>query len=259
MPRLRLIHWNAAEAAARVAALQAAGHRVDYELPEPGTLRGLFADPPEAVVIDLGRLPSHGRDVALGLRGHRATRHVPLVFVGGAPEKVERVRQSLPDAVYTTWAEFEPALAHALANPPQNPVVPRDRLAGYSGTPLPKKLGIKEGTVVALLDAPEGFEATLGELPGGAVVRRGEAEGADLLLWFPASRAVLEAEVRRMETVTGPGGIWICWPKKASGIVSDLSETVVRAAGLENQLVDYKIAAIDSTWSGLKFARRPAR
>ena len=131
-------------------------------------------------------------------------------------------------------------------------------LDGYSGTPLPKKLGIKPGCVLALLGAPDDFELTLGELPDGVEIQRGALDGCDLAIWFPASQGELRARAAEMGQGFGAGGLWIAWPKKASGILSDLSEPMVREVGLANGLVDYKVCAIDATWSGLKFARRKA-
>jgi len=106
------------------------------------------------------------------------------VFVDGETEKVERVKNLLPDAVYTTWSRIRGALKMAIANPPSNPVVPRSLLEAYAGTHLPKKLGIKAGSVVALIGAPKGFEKTLGELPEGAKTRR-RAGGAASMTWAP--------------------------------------------------------------------------
>ena len=132
-------------------------------------------------------------------------------------------------------------------------------MAGYSGTPLTKKLGIKEGHTVALLGAPSGFERTLEELPDGvrfvhAVTRKGTV---DVVLLFAKSRAYLQKSVKKAaDALTPAGGLWIAWPKKASGVATDLSENIVRDAGLRQGLVDYKVCAIDDTWSGLKFARR---
>ncbi len=125
--------------------------------------------------------------------------------------------------------------------------------AGYSGTPLPKKLGIREGSVVALVGAPAGFEEALKPLPAGAKLRRG-AVTCDLLLWFVRSRLELQKNVSRMGALAP--ALWIVWPKKASGVAADVSGTEVREAGLAAGLVDYKICALDSTWSGLKFAKR---
>ena len=178
------------------------------------------------------------------------------MFAGGDPAKVARVRELLPDAVYTDWAGIRTSLAGAMAHPPPNPVVPASNLAGYSGTPLPRKLGIKPGYAVALVGAPEGFERTLGEMPPDVTLRRRAQGRCDLIVWFVGARRDLERRTARYGAKAGAGGLWICWPKKASGVVSDLSERVVREAGLARGLVDYKVAAIDQTWSGLRFARR---
>ncbi|MYD95672.1 MAG: DUF3052 domain-containing protein [Chloroflexi bacterium] len=131
-------------------------------------------------------------------------------------------------------------------------------MAGYSGTPLPRKLGIKTGYAVATPGAPDDFPVTLGELPDDVVLRRRVQGRCDLIVWFVGSRRELRRRVRRYGQKAGPGGLWICWPKKASGVKSDLSERVVRETGLASGLVDYKIAAIDQTWSGLRFTRRKA-
>ena len=193
------------------------------------------------------------------MRQTRATRGIPLVFVDGAPAKVEPIRQLLPDAVYTDWPNIQPALRHAIANPPSQPVVLKSSLAGYSGTPLPRKLGIKPGYAVALPGAPDDFETTLGEFPDRVTFRRRVQGRCDLIVWFVGSRRELRQRVQRYGLRAGPGGLWICWPKKASGVKTDLSEPVVRETGLANGLVDYKIAAIDQTWSGLRFTRRKPR
>ena len=133
------MHWNEAETAERVARLRAAGFDATGELPEPVSfLRRLREEPPAALVIDLGRVPSHGRDLALAIRSRKETRDIPLVFAGGEPGKVEGVRALLPDATFAAWDAIGPALAAAIAAPPASPVVPCSTLAGYSGTPLPK-------------------------------------------------------------------------------------------------------------------------
>ena len=260
MHRVRLIHWNAAGAEKRADKLRAAGYRVDSEpVRGPSSLRELRSHPPDAVVIDLSRLPSQGRDLGLSLRGLTTTRHVPLVFIEGDPEKVARIKQLLPDAVYTTWGRIRGSLKRAIARPPADPVVPESAMAGYSGTPLPKKLGIKPSSVVALVGAPQGFEDTLGELPDGVSLRRGARGRRDLTIWFTRSLKDLERRVERLAALVGDGGLWIAWPKKASGLATDLTQAHVRKAGLARGLVDYKICAIDETWSGLKFSRRKAR
>lgn len=260
MSRVRLIHWNATEAAERAQRLEAAGHRVDHEPFDPAAFKRWKKSPPDAIIVDLERMPSHGRDVAVALRDAKATRLVPLVFAGGQPDKIARVKEALPDATYASWRGIRGALKRAIDNPPKDPLVPGNALAGYSGTPLPKKLGIKPGTRVALAGAPADFEKTLGALPADARVSRRAAPRADLILWFVKSAGELHGRIEKMADLVRDGdGLWIAWPKKSSGVATDVTQDRVRKTGLAHGLVDYKICAIDETWSGLKFARRKKR
>ena len=256
MHRIRLIHWHAATAEERGELLRSEGFEVVDNPLTPAGLRDLRKDPPDAIVIDLSRAPSQGRDMALGLRKHGATRNAPLVFVGGDPEKVSRIKDLLPDATYTTWIGIKAALVDAIAHPPEEPVVPQSAFAAYAGTPLPKKLGIRAGSVVGLLNAPDDFEATLGELPAGVVLRQDSPDPHGVNLWFVWSRKELESRIEEMGAYAAGGGLWIAWPKKASGVVSDLSQAIVRKTGLDSGLVDFKICSIDATWSGLRFSLR---
>ena len=128
--------------------------------------------------------------------------------------------------------------------------------AGYSGTPLPKKLEIKDGTRVATVGAPPDFSKTLGPLPAGARVQRGLAAPRDLTLWFVTSRKQLEGDLRRVMPAKGEGSLWIVWPKKASGMKTDLTEDVLREVILPLGMVDRKVCAIDAPWSGLLFSWR---
>ncbi len=193
MARVRLIHWNEAEAAERGERLRTWGHEVEHEVPSSSSLRDLFDNRLDAVVIDLSRMPSQGRDVAVLLRKREATRSVPIVFVGGEAEKVERTRRVIPDAVYTSWQDIQKDLGTAIAEPLVNPVVPDSAFAGYSGTPLVKKLGIKPGTSVVLVNAPDDFGETLDPLPDGATLNRLVPEASDLVIWFTMSLKDLEA------------------------------------------------------------------
>ena len=128
---------------------------------------------------------------------------------------------------------------------------------GYSGTLLPKKLGVKDGSVVALLGAPADFEDTLGDLPSGVEIRREAFGQADVVLLFANSQAGLMERFPAATDVLAHGGrLWILWPKKASRVATDVGERDVRAYGLARGFVDFKISAIDATWSGLCFARR---
>jgi hypothetical protein len=257
--RIVLIHWKPADAAPDAATLRAAGHRVEISAPQGAVaLRAFRQSTPDLFVIDLTRLPSQGRDVGLFLRQQKATRLVPLIFAGGASDKAARAKETLPDAIYCSWSGIAAALRKALLQRVERPAVP-GVLAGYSGTPLPKKLGIKTGLTVALLGAPADFARTLGPLPEDAHVVDRLTGPADLIVLFTRSRGDLGRRLPpAIRALSDGGGLWIVWPKKASGVSTDVSETVVRSVGLASGLVDYKIAAIDAIWSGLKFARRHA-
>lgn len=128
--------------------------------------------------------------------------------------------------------------------------------AGYSGTPLVKKLGIKADTVLAILNAPQDFAETLGTLPEGVSVRTTARGQRDLTIWFPKNAKDLKQRIPALAESLGMGSLWIAWPKKASGVVTDLSDAVVRSTALQHNIVDYKVCAIDQTYSGLKFAQR---
>lgn len=255
MQRVRLIHWKAEEVPERVERL--AGYQVDGRLPAgSGFLRDLADDPPAVIVIDLSRLPSQGRDLALSIRQRKSTRHIPLVFVGGDPQKVQRVRELLPDAVYAHWEQISTALEQAIAKPPAEPVAYDSQFAAYAGRPLVQKLGIKTSTQVALVNAPPDFCQTLGALPEGVSLQNQFGAQCELAIWFVRSTADLQSGIELMARQLGDARLWIAWPKKASKMASDLSQQQVRDKGLANGLVDYKICSIDQTWSGLLFTRR---
>ena len=134
-------------------------------------------------------------------------------------------------------------------------------MAGYSGTPLPQKLGIKEGHRVALVGAPAGFD--LGALPAGAALQSGIAARGksppplDVIVVFVKQRADLAAKLDACRPrLAQSGGLWIAWPKKASGVATDIVEDTIREIALPTGLVDNKVCAIDDTWSGLRLVIR---
>lgn len=129
-------------------------------------------------------------------------------------------------------------------------------MTGYSGTPLAKKLGIKPAMRLALLNAPEDFEATLA-LPDDVRVLRAVRAPLDVAVLFTPQRAALERRFAAVAQALAPaGGLWVAWPKRASGVATDLTETAVREIGLATGLVDNKVCAIDEVWSGLRFVIR---
>ena len=132
-------------------------------------------------------------------------------------------------------------------------------MAGDSSTPLSQKLGIRPGTIVTLAgEAPKGFEdETLGPLPEGATVARGVRGHPDVLLFFATRRQALEAKLEALGRAIFPDAIlWVAWPKRASGVTTDVTEDVAREIALPRGLVDTKVCAIDDTWSGLRLVWR---
>jgi Protein of unknown function (DUF3052) len=129
--------------------------------------------------------------------------------------------------------------------------------AGYSGTPLAKKLGFKPGFAAAYVSAPDGFDDLLGDLPDGVTVRRRLRGPLDLIVCFVTARRDLEKRLTQLRAALAPDGmLWIAWPKRASGVQTDMTEDVVREVALPTGLVDTKVAAIDQTWSGLRLVIR---
>jgi len=260
MHRIRLIHWNVAEAEEKAAQLRAMNYQVDCEPPQGlAFLREAKEHPWDAIVIDLGRLPTQGRDIALAIRQYKSTRFLPLIFVGGEKEKVERVKKHLPDAVYADWSRVDEAIENAIAHPPTAPFVPTSNLAGYSGTPLVKKLGIKANMVIVLINASEGFANELVDLPAGVTFVQQLSNECGLVIWFVYSSKELDEGIGSTVAALKDAKLWIAWPKRASGMRTDLAQQYVREIGLANGLVDYKVCAINEFWSGLLFARRKAK
>ena len=134
-------------------------------------------------------------------------------------------------------------------------MAPTRKPAGYSGTPLIGKLGIKPGTRIQFFDPPDDFTNTLGSLPGGLKhVGRGSL---DFAIVFVRRKIDLEKRFARVrDRLESNGTLWVGWPKKSAQLTTDLTENVVREIGLAAGLVDVKVCAIDDTWSGLKFVRR---
>ena len=130
-------------------------------------------------------------------------------------------------------------------------------MAGYSGTPLTKKLGIKEDSRVALVNAPQDFQSELKHLPDGVQFLKPTTKSLDIILFFVLSERALAKDFSKLAArLTANGMIWIAWPKKSSGVATDLSFESVQRIGLDAGLVDVKICAVNDVWSGLKFVYR---
>ena len=131
-------------------------------------------------------------------------------------------------------------------------------MAGYSGTPLAKKLGFKEGFRVGFVNQPKGFQQELGSLPDGIEISVARLpKPLDLIIFFADSQQILMREFPKLaQKLQQDGMLWVAWTKKASGVATDLSENSVRRIGLHAGLVDVKVCAVNDTWSGLKFVYR---
>jgi CheY-like chemotaxis protein len=255
MKTVRLIHWNEAQGLERQQQLEAFGFAAAFDFSEgiSTLLRLIRSNPPDAVVIDSSRLPFHGREIARTLRGAKSTRHVPLVFVDGDPEKIKVTKALLPDATYTTWGRAKAAIGKAITAPVKNPINPGDLM---SGRPLVAKLGVKPGFTVALMASPKGFADTLKPLPAKVGFTARPEPRADIFLCFARTARELQAHLIAMQGVAERQTLWLLWPKKASGVKSDLDGNVVRSTGLAAGWVDFKVCSVDDTWSALAFKRR---
>lgn len=255
MTLVRLIHWHDAEREERAERVRDAGFECDASAFGPRYGEEVRKEPPDIYLIDLSRLPSHGREAGVYLRGSQFQGHVPVVFVDGLPEKVDRVREELPDAIYCRWRQVKRALQQAS----RQKLAPKKRLPSdsgpYSGTPLWKKLGLKPGGSLALAGAPEGLaERCFADLPADCTLRSRAAGKPNVVVWFVRSQAQFRRELASKRRFARGGGLWVAWPKKASEIQTDLARDFIRRALLDDGLVDIKVCAVDQTWSGMRFA-----
>lgn len=255
MKTVRLVHWNEDEGLERHQQLEALGFDAAFDFGDGlFVIRLIKSTLPDAVVIDLSRIPSHGRDIANSIRSAKYSRHIPIVFVDGEPEKVKKTKQLIPDATYTSWGRIKPALSKAIAKPVKNPVVPNHHLAWGKSTV--EKLGVNAGFKVAMLASPKGFVDTLKPWPAKVKFTARPETDADLYMAFSKSAHELQAHLIAMQPIRGKHTLWLLWPKKASGVKSDIDGNKVRNAGLASGWVDFKVCSVDETWSGLGFKRK---
>ena len=259
MHRVRIIHWRPAEAASLIDSVRAAGFDPEYdgEMNGPAISRAIRARLPDAVLIDLSRLPSHGREIGIWLRGIKATRHIPLVFVNGEGEKLDRVRKDLPDAAYATQADLQDVLrasCHGVADDPlfRKPVPPQ-MMERYKDKPAAQKLGIAASSTVAVMNPPRDYTHALGELPEGVELFEEPRAVHPVTLWFIPDLEAMLAALPRMRSMAAKTKLWIVWRKGKEGRIS---QNAIRGTAIEGGLVDYKICSLDTQWSGILFARK---
>jgi hypothetical protein len=261
---LRLICWNEADASARATTLQRAGYRVIADPPQnPGGMVRYFRElAPDVVVIDLDRLPSHGRELGLSLRASKGTSHLPLVFAGGVPAKIELVRCAIPDAIFTPWNNgIAAAIEHAIVQPDPPRLLSRELPKDTSAGSLERKLDIKPQVRFAIVAVNRNDSAWLDELltsiPEGAIHQRRIDATTTLALFPVATRRDLMRALEQVRASLPPkASLWIVHPKQTSPLAADFNQDDVREAGLAHGFVDYKVCAVDKEWSALKFARR---
>lgn len=259
MARIRLIHWKKSEAAGHIQALTAAGYQVEHdEHFRPALMRAWRESPPDGFVIDLSRLPSHGREIAIALRQSPATRSVPMVFCAGDPEKVNALRALLPDAAYCDPPKLRSALKKALAFPPANPVRPTAMMDRYKSRTASEKLGIMKGASVALINPPRDVERVLAPLPPDTRLLETETgePSAEVHLCFINRPDELGSLVSALRPLVRSSKLWILWRKGGKSTSGKVTENLVRNHTLELGLVDYKICSVNEIWSALLFASR---
>jgi hypothetical protein len=262
---VRLICWNEVDAAARAIILRRAGYRVIADPPEnPGGMIRYFRElAPDAVVIDLDRLPSHGRELGLSLRASKGTSHLPLVFVGGVPAKIDLIRAAIPDAIFIPWdGGITDAIERSMTRPAPPRLRSRELPKDASTGSLERKLDIKPKTHFAIISVHPSDSAWLDELltsvPEGAIRQRCIDDATTLALFPVATRRDLTRAFDHARVSLPPkASLWIVHPKQTSPLAADFNQDDVREAGLAHGFVDYKVCAVDKDWSALKFARRP--
>lgn len=256
MKTVKLLSWHE-DITTKAISLKRRGLKIDAVplIKNSGVVGELAHLNPAALVLDLDKLPSNSREIALALRSSKSARHIPILFAGGAPEKTERIHAENPDASYAAWSGAPRALTVLLLHPPFTPAIapPRD----FSTTSLLKKLGINSRMEVALIAAPDGFEELLGDLPEKTALLSRLRPTTSLAFCFIRSLADL-ASTLDLLTVRLPrqASVWIVHPKRTGKCHVDFNQNHVRDESLAAGLVDYKVCSIDHDWSALKFAWR---
>jgi hypothetical protein len=250
MFRVVVMHYDPAEGARLAERVRRAGFDAEAYL-ERGYrgFRGIRENPPDAILIDLIRLPFYGRYLGCELRKQKGTRTIPLVFLKGEPKKTAQVKALIPDAIYTDFAKIAASLMKAIQKAPREPLVPK-----LEHSPAAPKLRIRENSIVAMLHAPAGLR--LGGLPEGVEFQKRIGE-AEVVIAFAKSIAALGRELPVLAKEVRPGRtVWVAWPKRASKAATDLTQPRITEMCGVFGLAAYKSCAIDDTWSAIAVAKR---
>jgi CheY-like chemotaxis protein len=252
MSRVRFLHWSTAEASLTIQLLRKAGFLVEYDSAfDSALMREWRKNPPATFVIDLSRLPAQGREIATALRQSPKTRHVPIVFCQGTPEKVKLTRELLPDASYCMTDQLVETLKNV--PPVQSPVKPVGMMNRYASRTAAQKLGIVNDGTITVIDPPRNVSTAIGDLPDRAEFVE---QGGAVTLCFVHSADGLRADMSRVRNLATKTKLWFLWRKKNAPGHAGVTEQLVRTTGIDLGLVDYKICSVDRTWSAMLFARK---
>lgn len=245
-----MISWNTVAASERKRSLEGQGFRVDPVMSRStGMVGKLTAAAPLALVIDLDSKPAYGREIAIYLRNAASVRHLPLVFAGGAPEKIARVHVEIPDAVYCTWDTVREGINRAITSPPIRPIRPRARgEVMTSGSVLARKLDLRPETHVALL----GDVIGLGKRLGVDYAERIAPETGMAMIVVRTAQELDAAFDYAAGQLPRKAGLWIVYPKRSGEWKTDFSQKDVLAIGAAYGFIGYKTCAVDPDWSGQK-------
>jgi hypothetical protein len=246
-----LIHWKADEARPLIDLMESAGYQVHYAGDQkPIRMTELRDIDPVAAVVDLSRMPSYGKYWAAEVRSSKL-KHLPILFVDGDSERVERIRAAIPDAEYVSIDDLLATLKRA--KPVANPVQPERMMA--STRSAVQKLGIKAGSRVAVFDAPRDYPKVIGTLPEGASFEEEPEDIASVTLWFVREADTYLAGLRAMKKIAAKSKLWVLYPKQRKGKTpTGITQFVLREAAIKVGLVDYKVCAVDETWTGFALA-----
>ena len=234
------------------------GFAVESYVPVSGEgLRGLLdMNPPDALLICLDRLPSNGHAVGYHYRSRKATRSIPIVFVGGLPEKVDKVRAGLPGVYFCEWEKVSETLTTVIANPPLAVPPLTKSYAEHTDRPLHEKLGIREGMRIALLGAPAPLDKLVPNMPFEIEVTGQPERDTDIAMWFVRRADDVDDGLTWITGRMAKPRIWIFYPRKKSAATpGGLTWTSLMETAARYSLAQYKIMRLNDDWSGVVFGK----